>query len=165
MLNIVKTPIKINLYIYTLILFLCFVCNVNLYDYLCEIFNSYKMVDINDILKAKGLSKKELAIQMGISKVMLHRILSGNPTLNNLNKLASVLDVPISSLFSQSDKDIPSNTLIPSINQAKDVNAAIDTLKQIAHALNIPIKDVFEQSAKDIIKCPHCGGKIKLCKE
>ena len=121
------------------------------------------MVNVKNILKSKSLSQKELAIKMGISKVMLHRIINGNPTLSNIAKLAATLDVPITELFDARSDAITSDKPISTVARDEDVNAATDTLKQIAVALKIPIKDVFEQSPNDAV-CPHCGGRIKLCK-
>ena len=121
------------------------------------------MINIDGIIKSKGISKKELAIKMGVSKVMLYRILSGNPTLNNITKLAATLDVPITELFDARSMDIAPVKSSPAISSAEDISAATDTLKQIAVALKIPIKEVFEQSPNNAV-CPHCGGRIKLCK-
>ena len=59
------------------------------------------MVNIDGILKEKGLSKTDVAKRMELSRESLYRILSGNPTLDNLNKLANALEVPISELFNQ----------------------------------------------------------------
>ena len=65
------------------------------------------MLNIDNILKAKRLTKKEVAKRMELTRESVHRILSGNPTLNNLNKLAAALDVPLYELFGQ-----PSNVSV-----------------------------------------------------
>ena len=57
------------------------------------------MIHIDSILKEKSISKKEVAKRMGLSRESLYRILSGNPTLDNINKLASALNVPLAELF------------------------------------------------------------------
>ncbi len=64
------------------------------------------MINIDNILKEKGLSKTDIAKRIGLSRESLYRILSGNPTLENLNKLANALEVPISELFDQPQHDI-----------------------------------------------------------
>ena len=64
------------------------------------------MIDIDNILKSKHLSKIDVSKRMGISRVSLYSILSGNPTLDNLNKLASALGVPITDLFEQPLTDV-----------------------------------------------------------
>ena len=58
------------------------------------------------ILKSKKQSKTDVAKKMGLSRESLYRILSGNPTLENLNKLASALGVSISELFEQPSTDV-----------------------------------------------------------
>ena len=42
---------------------------------------------------------------------------------------------------------------------------SVDTLVKIAEAIDVPVTDLFEQPAIDVIHCPHCGGKIRVCKE
>ena len=59
------------------------------------------MINIDRILKEKKLSKTDVAKVMGLSRESLYRILSGNPTLENLNKLSAALKVPITELFEQ----------------------------------------------------------------
>ncbi|MFT4221889.1 helix-turn-helix domain-containing transcriptional regulator [Dysgonomonas sp.] len=57
------------------------------------------MINIDDILKKKKITKTDVSKRMGLSRESLYRILSGNPTLDNLTKLAAALNVPISDLF------------------------------------------------------------------
>lgn len=64
------------------------------------------MIDIEKILKEKNLTKKDVAKRMNLSRESLYRILSKNPTLDNLTKLAAALDVPISELFEQPKTDV-----------------------------------------------------------
>ena len=63
------------------------------------------MININSIIKAKRLSKIEVAKRMGLSRESLYRILSGNPTLDNITKLAAALGVPVTELFEQPKSD------------------------------------------------------------
>ena len=63
------------------------------------------MINIDKIIKKRRLSKKDIAHKMGLSRVSLHRILNGNPTLENINKLAAVLEIPVSELFERQDRD------------------------------------------------------------
>ena len=72
------------------------------------VFKDRVMIHIDSILKVKSISKKEVANRMGLSRESLYRILSGNPTLDNINKLASALDVSITELFEQPAKDATS---------------------------------------------------------
>lgn len=64
------------------------------------------MIDIDTFLKVKGLSKQDLAKRMDISRENLYRILNGNPTLQNLEKIASALDIQIWQLFPSSNNSL-----------------------------------------------------------
>ena len=54
---------------------------------------------ILEICKEKGITQKELAEIIGISRVGLSKALNGNTTIGTLEKVATALSVPISSLF------------------------------------------------------------------
>lgn len=56
-------------------------------------------IDIDSLLKEKKLSKTDVAKRMGLSRESIYRILSGNPTLDNINKLADAIGVEIKDLF------------------------------------------------------------------
>ena len=60
------------------------------------------MLRVKQILKEKGITAKELASRLGMNESGLSQSLSGNPTMNRLKDIAKALDVPISSLFSDS---------------------------------------------------------------
>jgi len=62
------------------------------------------MINIDVILKEKRLSKTEVAKRMELSRESLYRILSGNPTLDNITKLASALEVSVCDLFEKPDE-------------------------------------------------------------
>ena len=51
------------------------------------------------------------------------------------------------------------------LSRAINRNPTKITLEKIADALSVPISELFEQPVKDVINCPHCGGRIKLCKD
>lgn len=57
------------------------------------------MLRIKEIIKAKGITAKELAAKIGISEGALSKSLSGNPTLERIEQIASALGVPVSDLF------------------------------------------------------------------
>jgi len=57
---------------------------------------------IKDVLKERGLTQKELAEMMNVSAALVSRIIDGNPTLETLHKIASVLNVSVSSLIEES---------------------------------------------------------------
>ena len=58
------------------------------------------MLNVDTILKKAKLSKQDLAKRMGVSRENLYRILNGNPTLQNIEKVAEALDVQVWELFS-----------------------------------------------------------------
>ncbi len=61
---------------------------------------------IKEALKEKGLTQINLANELGISKVGLNKIINGNPTVDTLQKIATILDVDIKDLFiSTKDKE------------------------------------------------------------
>lgn len=64
------------------------------------------MIDIDNILKEKRLTKTDIAKRMGLSRESLYRILSGNPTLDNIVKLASALEIPVSELFATGGQEL-----------------------------------------------------------
>ena len=76
------------------------------------------MLRVKELLKSRGLTAKELASRLGITEAALSSSLSGNPTLDRLNAIATALGVPVTELF---------------------VPTPIDT-----------------------IRCPHCGGVMKI---
>ena len=57
------------------------------------------MEQVKEILKRKGMTAKELAAKLGISEGALSKSLSGNPTLERIEQIASALGVPVSELF------------------------------------------------------------------
>lgn len=59
---------------------------------------------IESILKEKGITKAKLADMLEIKPSSVSSIMNGNPTLNTLQKVALVLDVPFMELF---DKEEP----------------------------------------------------------
>lgn len=67
---------------------------------------------IKELLKQKGTTAKELALQIGISEGALSKSLSGNPTLSTLQKIATALNVDITELFKTSDKVGDSSHLV-----------------------------------------------------
>lgn len=64
------------------------------------------MDNINVLIKEKGWTKQRLAKEINMSRENLYRILNGNPTLDNLKKIASALDVPVWKLFSDIENQL-----------------------------------------------------------
>ena len=59
------------------------------------------MFRIEEILKERGLTKKAFGDLMGTSKQNVNALLK-NPTLNKLETIANVLDIPLWQLFATS---------------------------------------------------------------
>ena len=57
------------------------------------------MEQVKEILKRRGMTAKELAAKLGISEGALSKSLSGNPTLERIEQIASALGVPVADLF------------------------------------------------------------------
>lgn len=66
-------------------------------------------IDIDTLLKEKKRSKTNIAKKMGLSRESLYRILSGNPTLDNIVKLANALGESVSELFIKGGNELSGN--------------------------------------------------------
>ena len=60
---------------------------------------------IKEVCKEKGMLFKDLAEKIGITDIALRASLKGNPTIGTLEKVATALEVPITDLFEQPEKD------------------------------------------------------------
>ena len=58
--------------------------------------NEFKILEL---CKERGLTQKELAEKMGISRVGLSKAINGNTTITTLKKVAEALGVPVYDLF------------------------------------------------------------------
>ena len=77
------------------------------------------MFRIEEILKERGLTKKAFGDLMGTSKQNINALLK-NPTLNKLETIANVLDIPLWQLFATSAE----------VNCDTDASAFIALIKQ-----------------------------------
>jgi transcriptional regulator with XRE-family HTH domain len=59
--------------------------------------------NVKDLLKAQRMQQKELAEKMGVAASFLSNALTGNPTIETLQKIASALGVPVSVLLRERD--------------------------------------------------------------
>ena len=90
------------------------------------------MLYIDNILKEKGLTKTYIAKRMDLSRESLYRILSGNPTLDNIVKLANALGISVSDLFLNDKSNVSGFIKIGAelreINSIQDIE---DLLKEV----------------------------------
>lgn len=54
---------------------------------------------VKEILKARGMTAKDLSQKMGLSEAALSLSLKGNPTLSRIQEIAEALEVEVSDLF------------------------------------------------------------------
>ena len=66
-------------------------------------FSSKDYVDIDSILKEKGIGKTELANKLGLPRQSIYSYLNGNVSLEKMVNIANALDVPLSRLFPDSN--------------------------------------------------------------
>ena len=59
--------------------------------------------NVKELLKVREMQQKELAEKMGVAASFLSNALTGNPTIETLQKMASALDVPVSVLLRERD--------------------------------------------------------------
>ena len=69
--------------------------------------NEFRIIEI---CKERGLSQKDLAEQMGISRVGLSKAINGNTTITTLKKIAETLNVPLYDLFNKEEGNASSLT-------------------------------------------------------
>ena len=62
---------------------------------------------IAEIKKSKGITLKDLAEKIGISRVGLSKAINGNTTITTLRRIAAALEVSVPELFAPQ----PSNTI------------------------------------------------------
>ena len=62
---------------------------------------------IAEILKSTGITQKDLAEKIGISRVGLSKAINGNTTITTLRRIAAALEVSVPELFAPQ----PSNTI------------------------------------------------------
>ncbi len=48
------------------------------------------------------------------------------------------------------------------IAKAAAGNPTVDTLEKIATALGVPVTELFVPTPTDTLRCPYCGGVIKI---
>lgn len=74
------------------------------------------MYNLDAILTSRGMTKKDLADKLGITKQGLNSM--KNPTLSNLEKVANALEIPLWRLFREEQTDNLDGGII-TINGAK----------------------------------------------
>ena len=103
---------------------------------------------VKEICKAKGVTMEKVAIDIGIHPNTLTRNINGNPTVETLERIASVLNVPINELF-EPDSDLYGVVLCKGVVYKIDSDKSLDRLCNEVYKV-LPIV------------CPECGKKLKI---
>ena len=64
------------------------------------------MLRVKEVIKEKGTTVKDIAGKLGISPPALSDAINGNPTVDNLVRIASALEVPITELFEKCNDSV-----------------------------------------------------------
>ena len=82
---------------------------------------------IKEILKAKGMTAKQLAESMGKTPQYLNNIINGGKgaSLNTLQEVAKALDMPISSLFADYETNRTNYVICPKCGERIPVEISI----------------------------------------
>lgn len=92
------------------------------------------MLDVQKIMKQKGVTRAELADKLNINPVSVSRLINGNPTVETLQKIADALEVTVPELFtSQSSSDF--TALIDYKGELKRFNS-VDELKRFLESID-----------------------------
>ena len=63
------------------------------------------MLRIKEILKEQGKTQIDLANELSVSPIGLNKMINGNPTLETLQKIATVLNVEVVDLFNHKSNE------------------------------------------------------------
>lgn len=81
------------------------------------------MKQVKELLKQKGMTAKELAEKLGISEGALSKSISGNPTLERIEQIASALGVEVYELFAPGNS---SDGIIRCPNCGKEIKLTVN---------------------------------------
>lgn len=87
--------------------------------------------NLKAIRKSKSITQLMLAEMADLSSGLIGEIETGkrNPTLTTIEKIALALDVPVSQLFYDTQKDIPASAFDSKENLALLIHQLVDKLK------------------------------------
>ena len=75
-----------------------------LYCYICSVTSNNNIMElrVKELCKEQGLFMEDLAKKIGVTRITLTRNISGNPTVETLQKIADALKVEVWELFTSS---------------------------------------------------------------
>ena len=104
---------------------------------------------ISEVLKRKGVSIQQLADKLGYSKSATWQLVTGNPSLTSMYKLAWALEIDPRELFFAVDTD-------GNIVEEPKVNVQ-ELLDEIERLKQGPLFSHPPQNAEQVMLCPNCG--------
>ena len=121
--------------------------------------NSYTMakIIIREILKEKGISIKELAGGMGITPSAVSQILANpNPSIQQLERIANVIEVDVMNLFSQDftyiNGYLEAGENIYPVKSREQFVSLIDKVDGIVHIPSSPRQDAFKNTIMEFCR-------------
>ncbi len=103
-----------------------------IFFYICRIIYNIYPMNIKKVIKDKGWTLDALAKEMtnksgqkGIAQASVSQIINGNPTLDKLQEIASIIGVSVSELVSDNPTDLASN-ICPHCGQPIVVKTTIE---------------------------------------
>ena len=111
-------------------------------------------INIREILKAKGISIKDLAAGMGVTPSAVSQLLANqNPSIQQLERIANVIGVDVMDLFAQDFSYIngyieTGNNIYP-VKSREQFVGLMDKIEGIAHIPSSPRQDAFKNTIMD----------------
>ncbi len=92
---------------------------------------------IRTLLETNGMSQTELAQQLGVSKQVINKIIQGKKAINveELTKIASVLNVSLDNLMTFDDHVSPANSIMAMMGSVSKPNTK-DDLSFLDHVMD-----------------------------
>lgn len=119
---------------------------------------------IREILKEKGISIKELAGGMGITPSAVSQILANpNPSIQQLERIANVIEVDVMNLFSQDftyiNGYLEAGENIYPVKSREQFVSLIDKVDGIVHIPSSPRQDAFKNTIMEFCRSSINEGK------
>ena len=93
-------------------------------------------MQVRDIIKERGYTVKDVAELMGVNRVTLSNMISGNPTYSTLSKIADAIGCKVGDFFL--DEMSPKESMTALVKHGEDLYSAVttDELRRIADEID-----------------------------
>lgn len=126
-------------------------------------------MDIRSVVNRYGISMKEIAEKMGVSKSYISQLVSGKPepTLRKLQELANVIGCNRWEFFLDEIKSVGATVMRGSIQEIATIKKEEDVLP-LANELPFDEESHHNQKVEEqkVLRfeyyCPHCGSSVKV---